>query len=82
MSAAGASSPMLVEPVEALVMLLRYETTAILVVVSGNVLGETLLCDAIVQSGSRVDETKGWVVSAEFSGAQLHDRDRSPIVIW
>ena len=72
---------MLVDAVEATV-LLRYETTTVLVVVSGDELDETLLWLSIARSGSRIDEAKGRVVSAKFPGAQLHDCDRSPIMIW
>src|ERR1700746_1822103 len=82
MSAPGVSGPMLVEAVEPVVVLVRCETTAVFVVVSGRELNETLLCEAVARSGSRVDEPKGRVVPAEFTGVQLHDCDRSPIVVW
>src|SRR3974390_2605242 len=61
-STAAASRPLLVDAVEATV-LLRYETTPVLVVVSGDELDETLLWLSIARSGSRIDEAKGRVVS-------------------
>ena len=38
-------------------------------------------CDELVRPGPRVDKAVGRVIPPVFPGAQIHDRDRAPVVI-